>query len=184
METVEAVPKEFILGDTVKFLVNNGDYLPVDGWVLSMAFVNVDKLYTVTATDNGDGRHLFTITAATSLTYLQGAYDWQLYATKSPDRYTIDEGEITVRPNLTQHTSGIDTRSQARQTLDAIEATINKRATSDQLSYSVQGRSLSRIPMLELIALRDKYSELVRRENEGARLKKGLKTNSTIRVRF
>ena len=44
-----------------------------------------------------------------------------------------------------------------RRVIDAIEAVIERRATKDQKSYSIDGRSLERTPIDELLLLRDRY---------------------------
>lgn len=55
--------------------------------------------------------------------------------------------------------------------LAAIEARLEGRISSDHQRYTVDGRSLDRIPILELQALRDKY----RREVYQLQIKNGLR---------
>ena len=57
-----------------------------------------------------------------------------------------------------------DDRTENERILDAINATIENRATSDQQYYMIGTRRLDRIPMDELRLLRATYITAVRRE--------------------
>ena len=57
-----------------------------------------------------------------------------------------------------------DERTENEQILDAINATILNRATSDQEGYMIGTRRLDRIPMAELRRLRSQFITAVRRE--------------------
>lgn len=80
--------------------------------------------------------------------------------------------------------TGNDEQSHVKKVLDALEAVIEGKASKDQLSYSIQGRSLSRMSWTEILMVYDKYKALYFREKQAARIKKGLKTGSNIQVRF
>jgi hypothetical protein len=55
-----------------------------------------------------------------------GDYTLLGWVTKATDRVTLDPGRITVLPNLAAVTAaGYDSRSQAKQMLDAIDARLN-----------------------------------------------------------
>ena len=150
-------PLQFVAGDTVKWTKSLPDYLPADGWALSYALVRDGSQETITATDNGDGTHAVTIAAATTAAYTVGMYSWQAYVTKTNERYLADSGALEVLADFASQTTGHDGRSLVKQTLDALESVILGRASSDQLSISIQGRSLSRITPDELLRWRDLY---------------------------
>ena len=57
-----------------------------------------------------------------------------------------------------------DERTENEQILDAINATILNRVTSDQEGYMIGTRRLDRIPMAELRPLRAQFITAVRRE--------------------
>lgn len=57
-----------------------------------------------------------------------------------------------------------DERTENERILDAINATIEGRASSDQNMYMIGTRQLHRIPMAELRLLRSTYITAVRRE--------------------
>jgi hypothetical protein len=68
--------------------------------------------------------------------------------------------------------------------LDAIEATIEGRASKDQESYSIQGRSLARTPIADLILLRGKYKAEYVQMQRAEKLRNGLGHGGNIKVRF
>lgn len=70
-------------------------------------------------------------------------------------------------------------KSHAEIMLDAIEARLQGRAVSDHERYSIDGRSLDRIPFADLVKLRDKY----RREVDAIKFKSGEKVRPRI-IRF
>lgn len=89
---------------------------------------------------------------------------------------SIEVGEVLVKRDLSEEPIGQDFRSHAEKTLEKVEAVLEGRATTDQLSYSLNGRSLSRIPISELREWRQHLrSEIVierrRRGNASSRVR-------------
>jgi len=68
--------------------------------------------------------------------------------------------------------------------LDAIEAVIENRATLDQESYQIGGRSLKRMPIADLMRLRQLYRAEVAGEEAAAKLAAGLGTARKVQVRL
>ena len=85
-------------------------------------------------------------------------------------------------PNISTNTS-IDVQSHARKVLSAIEAVIEGRASQDQMSYSIAGRSLSRMPIDDLLTLRDRYRAEWNKEKRLQRGKAG-KGNDGIIISY
>ena len=168
------VPKDFNAGDTVKFRVSHGDFLPADGWTLYFEFGRPEeKTIQITGTDNGDQTHLITITPAVSVTFNPGRWFYQGYVSDGTDRYTIRQGEIEVHPDFAT-TSNVDTRSHARTVLDAIEAVMESRATETQLSISIAGESITLLSPEELIRWRSFYKAEVEMEDRAQKIADGL----------
>lgn len=119
---------------------------------------------------------------STTVGYTKGDYTWQEYISNATDRIVLNTGFVTLEPNLDADTS--DPRSYWAKVLDAIEATIENRASIDQSSMAIAGRSLSRIPIDELLTLRDRAQYEVNKELNKARIAKGLGNSSTIKARF
>jgi len=137
----------------------------------------------ITASESGDD-YIVEIPQATSAAYTVGVYHWQAYITRSSDseRITVDSGTWEVKANRDVATT--DPRTHVKKVLEAIEATIEGRASKDQESYSIQGRSLSRTPIPDLVVLRDKYRAEFVRETRAERIRNGLGHSGTIKVRF
>jgi hypothetical protein len=177
-------PEEFTRGDTVKWKINLPDYAPQDGWTLKYSFVTSSGQVDVTGTDNGDGYHLVTIDSTTSQSFSAGDWSWQAYVEKAGERYTVRRGTLVVKEDFASQTSGYDARTHVKKVLDALEATILGKATSDQLSYTIAGRSLSRMSPSELIHWRDIYRAEYEREKRAERIRRGLGHKGVVRVRF
>lgn len=175
-------PESFRVGDTVKWTKSLADYLPGDGWVLKYTLNKTGSKITLTTSDNGDGTHLVSVSAATSAAYKHGVYKWQSYVEYSGERYTIASGTIEALPDLTA--AGLDTRSHVKKVLDAIEAVLENRATLDQESYTIGNRSLKRMGIEELLKFRDTYKMQYNSELQAERLAMGLGSKNKVLVRF
>ena len=67
LETPTIEPETIVAGDTVKFIKELSDFLPVDSWVLKYSLVKDGARIDITSPDNGDGRHLVNEAKAASL---------------------------------------------------------------------------------------------------------------------
>ena len=61
---------------------------------------------------------------------------------------------------------------------------IEGKATRDQSSYSIEGRSLSRLSWDELLTVKSHYETLLKQEINAERIQQGLQTNNIVRTRF
>jgi len=145
----------------------------------------------------GGGSHKFTITAtetttdyiveiasATTANYTAGEYNWYAFITRSSDsqRIAVDEGHTKLELNFAN--TNADNRSHAKKVLDAIQAVIENRASQDQMSYSIAGRSLSRMSIDDLMRFRDRYRAEYNKEIKQKRIKNKQDTGNTIKARF
>lgn len=183
MEVATNEPMQLVAGDTLKFKRHWDDYEP-PGWTLTYYLVKDGKQITITATDNGDGYHLVDVKPSTTSAWSPGRYQWQAVVADGTDRYKVDEGTIEVLADYAQQSSGFDARTHVKKTLDAIEAVIESRATRDQESVEINGRSLRRTSLPDLLKLRDRYKAEYQREVQAERLRNGLGTNGRVLVRF
>ena len=133
MATPTTEPDLIVAGDTAKWLRSLDDYPASGSWVLSYTLVSAAQRYTFSATASG-ADHLVTVAATTTATWVAGTYTWRAQVSKAGEVYTVGTGSLTVRPSFATATDG---RSHARRTLEAIEAVIEGRATSEvTLSFS------------------------------------------------
>lgn len=145
----------------------------------------------------GGGSHQFTITATeTTLAYVVEVastvtdnytahqYKWYAFITRTSDseRVAVDEGMTTLVANYAD--TNADLRTHAKKVLDAVQAVIENRATIDQSSFSIAGRSLSRMSIDELFLVRDRYRAEYNEEVKKARIRNKKPSGNLIGVRF
>lgn len=174
-------PTEFTKGDSLSWKKSLSDY-PAGDWTLNY-YIRGAVTLDITATASGTD-HLATISATDSDTLTAGSYWWQAVATKDSDRKTVGQGQFVVLPNVEDQVAGYDGRTHVKKTLDALEAVIEKRASLDQQSYSINNRSLSRMSVDELLKWRDKYRALYRSELKDEKIKNGIGVGGKVQVRF
>ncbi|HNA51079.1 MAG TPA: hypothetical protein PK594_09535 [Mycobacterium sp.] len=173
--TPRGEPASVTAGDTWEWIKDFKDYTPTDGsgtWTLSYAIVGPDKLiWDASWSVAGTGDWTITIPAASTANLTTGTYRWTAILTGgsgfSGERATPDSGVFHVQPNPALLAAG-DTLSSAAKNLVVVEAAIAGRLTADMQSYSIGGRSVTAIPMNELMALRTRFrEELWRERNPG-----------------
>lgn len=145
-----AVPQKLVAGDTWRWLRSFASY-PAPTWAVTYYFENTLKAFSQAAVASGTDQSV-TILAVTSAAIPPGHYRWFARAVAGAITETIpnEEGWLEVQPD--PGAAGMrDARSVARRTLDALEATLEGRATNDQLAMTINGRSIQRTPIEELI---------------------------------
>ena len=167
-----------IAGDTWEWTRSDPNY-PTSAWSVTYHFENSAGSFSATGTPDGND-HAFSIAASTTAGYKAGKYRWHARATSGATVKTIAVGWLTVKADIAA-AGKTDVRSWAQRTLDAVEATLEGRATRDQSAMSIAGRQVSRIPLPELMSLREKLRAEVRIEEQGA--KAGLGRNIRVRLR-
>ena len=137
----------------------------------------------ITASASGDD-YLVEIASAVTANYTAGTYRWQAYITRTSDaqRLTLDSGTFEVLANRDASTA--DPRSHARIMVEKIESVLEGRAAGDVNSYSINGRSLTKIPIPELLQFRASYRAEYLREIRKERAGNGVGTGAVIKVRF
>ena len=68
--------------------------------------------------------------------------------------------------------------------LDKIESLLEGRADKDVSSYSIQGRSISKMTISDLLLWRDYYRKEVVKERRDNAIELGKPTKTTMKVRF
>lgn len=180
-------PAELIVGDRWmwKLTEYGSDYDPASYTLKYSLRHESDPTKEIEITASGSGTdYLIEVASAVTAAKTPGRYHFQAYITRNSDsqRISIRSGSINIKANADESTS--DTRSHARKVLDAIEAVLESRASKDQESYTINGRSLARTPIADLLKLRDVYRAETRREEVAEKLKNGTHTPRTIQVRF
>ena len=185
-----AEPSLLVAGDRFTWRRDDlaNDY-PVGTFALSYEFhkdsggSGTDKRFTITAIE-ADSTYYIEVNSPTTADFETGDYIWEAYITRTSDsqRIMVDSGRTEITPNLANTTA--DLRSHAKKVLDAIEAVIEGRASIDQSSMSIAGRSLSRTPLADLQELRASYKAEYLQEIKKARIRNKQGSGNTIKVRF
>jgi len=176
-------PDSVVAGDTIEWYRHIPDYPASDGWVLSYALVNESSQISITAGQDG-ARHLVSESAASTAGWRAGDYRWQSYVTKDGARHFVGSGTMKVAPNYAIQEQGYDGRGHAQKVLDALRATIEGKASNDQLAMSIRGRSISRLSPGELVKWLNFYENLARREANEEKIRRGLGSGNKIRFRM
>lgn len=111
-----------------------------------------------------EGCYSLTRAAAETATAPPGEYLWTALARHDASdlRERIGAGRVDILPDPEQ-ASG-DMRTTAERTLAAISATLEGRATKDADSYTIEGRSIARTPLADLLRLQSVYERRVMAE--------------------
>jgi hypothetical protein len=172
------VPPRLTAGDSVSLLATLPSHLPSAGWAASLLLVSSDVRLSLAGTPADAG---FQFVAAPEVTaaWAAGRYTWSLLASNVGllERVTLASGQIIIDPDPAAGT--YDPRSHARRVLDAIEAYL-ERADLKAARTRIADRELQRIPIPELLTLRDRYRADVRAEEATA----GLRPVARILTRF
>lgn len=184
-------PTEITAGDLITWRRDDLTTLyPTSEYTLSYSFQSLNQAaadktsFAVTATEDSAGYYA-QITGATTLALAHyGTYSWQAYITRTSDnaRVTIGQGRLDIITDLASQDN--EQRNHAEIMIQKIESLLEGKADSDVSNYSIQGRSLTKFAIAELLEWRDYYrAESVRLKREED-VKLGRKTASTIKVRF
>ena len=138
---------------------------------------------SVTAT-NSNGEFLVTLTNAVTAAAVPGDYYWQAEIERKSDnaRILVATGQWRVLPDLDQ--TGADPRSHAEVMLDKIQSLLEGRADKDVTSYSINGRSIAKMSVTDLLSWRDYYKREVNLERRKADAAAGKPSTATVKVRF
>ena len=154
---------KLIAGDTLNFATSVPAYPASSGWVLKYRLVprSTGTAVSLTSTADGDD-HRITVAASTTATWSAGEYAWASWVEQGAEVYSIETGQLTVAPDPRAMAVGTDTRTHAERMLDAIQATLEGRATEAHSEIEINGRRLRYMPHTELLVLRDRYAWEVR----------------------
>jgi hypothetical protein len=186
----EGEPEEIVVGDFIQWKRSDiaEDYPTSSGYtaeyVARITGGGSSEIKIPQAGGSTDDFYLFTADSATSASFLVGKYHWQLEITQtsSGNRIVVDIGDFEAIPDMDNNQA--DPRIHAEIMVDKIESLLQGKADSDVSSYSIAGRSLTKLSFQELVDARDYYRrEIVKHEND-ALLKRGKKNGATIQVRF
>ena len=186
----EGEPTEIVVGDFIQWKRSDiaDDYPTSSGftaeYVARITGGGSTEIKMPQAAGSTDDYYLFSVSSETSATFLPGLYHWQLEITQtsSGNRIVVDIGDFEAIPDMDSNQA--DPRIHAEIMVDKIETILQGKADSDVASYSIAGRSLTKLSFQELLDARDHYRREVVQHNNKELVKRGKKNGSTIQVRF
>jgi hypothetical protein len=173
------MPTKIRCGETVEFSASFSGY-PATTYQLEYHLQNSSYHYQITATADGSDYDI-NITSGISVAWATGEYVYTAQVTDGTNAYIVESGTVEVLPSLTV---AADRRSHAKKMLDAIEDLLEGRSVSDVQSYTIAGRSLSKLTIEQLLYWRDRYKSEYTQEQYRERLKRGDGVSNSIKVRF
>lgn len=173
-------PERFYAGDTLKFKINLPDYPPAT-WTITYSLVSAAVLIQFSGSAY-EGVHLVNVDEVTTAGYTPGTYNYIARVTNGTDVFTVRRGQMKILADFSD--AAVDGRSHVKKTLDALELTIEGKASKDQLNYAINGRSLSRMSPSELIDWHTHYLALYQQEIADERVSRGQATGNKIKARF
>ena len=176
-------PDSITRGLNAEWVLDAPKYPAADGWVIEYSMLLGTEQHSFVSA-NVAGQHAVSIDAATSAGYGAGEYFYQAVAKKDALAHLVEEGVLVVAPNFKELTTGYDSRPHCKKVLDAIEATLEGKASKDQARYIIGSRRLDRYTFEDLLVLRDKYKAEWKSWQRSNKLRQGLGGGGNILVRF
>jgi len=156
-------PTSITAGDSATWDRYIPNYLASSGWTAYYYLVNNDNNYEIESSAFGDTHRVELLTADTQA-FAAGRYRFQLKVKKDSQVITVSGGSIDILPDFSG--GPLDGRTESEAALEAIRATIAKKASKDQLSITVEGRTIQRMSFEDLIKAERYLESVVAREKK------------------
>lgn len=167
--------QELIAGDSLNFATSTPAYPASAGWVLSYYLVPRtagNTPITLAATAEGDA-HRVAIAASTTANWAADNYNWAARVDKAGEKYTVDQGQITIKANPFTAAAGYDGRTQAEKALDDAKAAFAS-FNPTKSRYRIGERELVFNTKAEIIGAIHYWQNEVARERRADALAKGM----------
>ena len=184
----ETEPREFFSGETVKWKRTDLSDFPASSWTLYYTLVkDGTRIQFNSSQDGSTENHSVSLSASTTAGYTVGKYKWVVEARSGSDVYVVDNGFIEIKTDFAEQSSGYDDRSVAKKMMDAYESLFTNQisnSTLEQLSYSIAGRSISKMSSVEIRQEYMRWKRIYQQEVDEDRINNGLGTRKKILTRF
>lgn len=184
----EIEPRSFYSGETVKWKRTDLTFFTATSWTLYYTLVKDGTRITFNSSQDGSTEnHIVSLSASTTAGYAVGNYKFVVEARSGSEVYVVDEGYIEIKTDFAEQSSGYDDRSVAKKMMDAYESLFSNQITNstlEQLSYSIAGRSISKMSSVEIRQEYMRWRRIYRQEVDEDRINNGLGTRKKILTRF
>ena len=177
------IPETIYAGDSLSWTESAGEY-PAPTWTMHYA-IRGASILDLTSTPSGSDHAVHGDRCADGDTYARSILLAVLRhgrdggAVHHRDRIALPSGR-TSRHRI----AGFDGRSHAQKVLDAIEATMEGRATKSQAIMQINNRQIQYLKPEELIKWRSFYKAEVAREKTAEKVAQGEDPGNRILTRF
>lgn len=164
-------PTTVTAGSTWTWKLSHTTYPVSEGWALSYAINGVGKLaWSASYVASSGTDHTVTIPAANTADLPPGTYEffrvWTGSGGTAGQVYTEALPRLAVLANPQTAGAG-DRQSWEEKTLAVIETVLSGRITDDIAMYQIGGRTVSKIPFNELVAMRAALRQAVQFQRTG-----------------
>lgn len=169
-------------GDSLNLDIESAEYNDTDGFSVVVYITGPSGSpvpYNFSTTLKTGTSNIYELRVLPTVTngFQKGLFTYAFVATDGTDQHTFEEGTFQVEERADFLTT-TDFRSHNQIVLDNIKSVIEGRATQDQKSYTINGRTLERMAISDLLELKKYYEDLVKQEQGRSRNK--LKTRMGI----
>lgn len=178
-----AEPSIFHAGASLTWEKSAPDYPASSGYSLEYVLAGPSGRVVIgSGVITGSGS-TFTVTVpmSTTATWPAGEYTWRLFATKTGERWHLEDGVVRVVASATGPT---DQRTHAKRMVDALEAVLQRKATRDQQEITISGKTLKRMTLEELTVAHAYWTRMYQQELDAAKVAAGMTSRRVIRTRF
>lgn len=179
MTTLTAIPQQHAAGTSLEVRRFIPTHTPQNGWAYQLA-MRIPGYTPKDGAADGDA-FVLTLSAQDTAAWPPGTYAFSERAVKGGVVHEVGVGTITITPNLAVLPEGDDGLTHNQRVLKIIEAQLEGRLADGIQNYSIGGRVVSKIPLKELVELRDKYKVKVLLERTGGQLGQVLFTFGSTR---
>jgi hypothetical protein len=180
--TPTTVPATVVAGDSIIWQQSFSDY-PASVWTLKYRLLNATGKIDITAGTSGDD-YLVSVSSTTSAGWVAGDYSYTAWVEKIGERVTVDNGRISISPNLATLNS-YDGRSPARQIYEGLMAAYQAAVTTRAFvsEYEIAGRKMKFNGKADWLTELNYWKAQVSAEDRAAALGAGM-GGARVLVRF
>lgn len=175
-------------GDTINYRALVAGYSAASGWILKLRLLpRTAGGAAVILTGSPDGLGwLIQALPAESAVWEPGPYGWAAWLEKAGERYTIEQGQVTVLPDPATAAAGTDTRTLPRRTYEQLlEARASWAASNGRVRrYKIGDREREFASAAELDREIAFWERQLVAEETAARLAAGIRPRNRILTRF
>jgi hypothetical protein len=183
-EISTVIPSFITAGLNFSFKRLYEDYKPEDSWVATMYIYGNGVNIPIAATDNSDSYHLYSKVASDTSAYISGNYNFNVFVVNGVNKWLMESGNITIKPNIILATGGLDARSNTKIVLDLMDKAIKELASKTTSEVTIDGTSYKRSEINNLIKARNHYASLYAQEQRAVKMANGFADPNKKFVRF